>query len=500
MKKVSFLTALMLVGVMLSQAARPVFIGRRGSAYGVENTLRAFNAGADKGYDMLEAHVRLSADSVFIVSHDGKTNRLGGNLKVDKATLAQLQEEVYSQQREDSVTYTGDRLCTVADFLDVCNARGVRPLLHLKTIPGIKDNDCSLMPSLMSLVETKGNRANVLVLTSMPGVVEYMQSNYPDVEVWFQADAKWNSMFDWIVEHHVNVDIQKEAMDNTTIARFHEKGLKVMTWTVNKLPELVELWHQGIDYVITDLLDPVEPRLPLMVGHRGCGYAVENTAEAFVCGAEMGFDYLECDVRVTADGEFVISHDETTERVGGSMKIAESTLAALKSEVYEQTRNGVTYSGSTICTLAEYLDICREWNVLPVIELKWGTGINNDDFGNMPRLMSLIESKGFRNSCVILTSMKKCLDYLHELYPDVQLQFLTSQYWANHYDWTVGKRMDVDVNLEYVDEGLVNMYHDNNLKVNVWTVNSIADYLKFRDMGVDFLTTDRLSPRAVPSR
>lgn len=499
MKKTFLLIVLLTVSIV-AQSARPVFIGRRGSAYGVENTPRAFNRGADKGYDMLEAHVRLSADSVFVVSHDGKTNRLGGDLKVDKATLAQLQSEVYTQQREDSVSYTGDRLCTVADFLDICNARHVRPLLHLKTIPGIKDDDCSMIPALISLVESKGNRDNVLVLTSMKGVVEYMQENYPDVEVWFQADAKWNSLFDWIVEHNVNVDIQKEAIDPTTISRFHEKGLKVMTWTVNTMNELVALSHQGIDYVITDLLDPVEPRMPLMVGHRGCGYAVENTAEAFERGAEMGFNYLECDVRVTADGEFVISHDETTERVGGALKIAEATLDALKSEVYEQTRNGVTYEGSTICTLAEYLDICRKYGVLPVIELKWGTGINNDDFSNMPRLISLIESKGFRNSCVILTSMKKCLDYLHELYPDIQLQFLTAQYWANHYDWTVGQRMDVDVNHEYVDEGLVNMYHDNSLKVNVWTVNSIDDYLKYDEMGVDFITTDRLSPRALPGR
>ena len=94
MKKPFLLTLIMLIGSLLTQAARPVYIGRRGSMYAVENTPRAFNRGADKGYDMLEAHVRLSADSVFVVSHDGKTNRLGGNLKVDKATLEQLQSEV----------------------------------------------------------------------------------------------------------------------------------------------------------------------------------------------------------------------------------------------------------------------------------------------------------------------------------------------------------------------------------------------------------------------
>ncbi len=501
MKKSLLAAVLLLVVSVVAQAARPVFIGRRGSLYGVENTPRAFNRGADKGYDMLEAHVRLSADSVFVVSHDGKTNRLGGNLKVEKSTLAQLQGEGYTQLREDSVTYTGDTLCTVATFLDICNRRGVRPLLHLKKIDGVNDNDCSMVPALIDLVESKNARANVLILTSMPFVLEYIQKNYPDVEVCFQADEKWNKMFDWIVAHKVNVDIKKEALDPTTVGRFHDQGLKVMTWTVNTVPELIALTNQGVDYIITDCLDPMEnPRLPLLVGHRGCGYGVENTAESFVAGAEMGFNYLECDVRVTADGHFVISHDETTERVGGGLKIADATLAALKAERYVQTRNDVKYSGSTICTLEEYLDICRQYHVLPVIELKWGTGVNNDDFSNMPRLVQLIESKGFRNSCVILTSMKKCLDFLRENYPDMQLQFLTSTYWANHYDWTLQKRLDVDVQYESVTPELVGKYHSNNLKVNVWTINSIALYMKYTGMGVDFITTDRLAPNALPGR
>lgn len=500
MKKLTLLTVMLLVSGIVLQAARPVFIGRRGSLYGVENTPRAFNRGADKGFDMLECHVRLTADSVFVVSHDGKTDRLGGKSKIEKSTLQQLKAERYTQFREDSVTYTGDTICTVGEFLDICNARDVRPVLHLKKINGINDKDCSMMPALMSLVESKGLTGKVLVLASMPGVIDYMQANYPGVELCFQADEKWESMFDWIVSRNVNVDIKKEALDPTTIKRFHDKGLKVMTWTVNTMPELVDLGNQGIDMVITDCLDPMEPRLPLLVGHRGCGYAVENTAEAFIRGAEMGFNYLECDIRVTADTVFVISHDETTERLGGALKIADATLADLKAEKYHQTRNGVDYSGSTICTLAEYLDICRHFGVLPVIELKWGTGVNNDDQSNMPRLVELIESKGFRNSCVILTSMKKCLDYLRANYPDMQLQFLTSQYWANHYDWTLENRLDVDVNHEYVTPELVGKYHGHDLLVNVWTVNTIAQYFKFTRMGVDFITTDRLSPRALPGR
>ena len=35
---------------------------------------------------------------------------------------------------------------------------------------------------------------------------------------------------------------------------------------------------------------------PLLVGHRGSYWGVENTSEAFINGALKGYDFLECDI------------------------------------------------------------------------------------------------------------------------------------------------------------------------------------------------------------
>ncbi len=236
---------------------------------------------------------------------------------------------------------------------------------------------------------------------------------------------------------------------------------------------------------------------PLLVGHRGSYWGVENTSEAFINGAKKGYHYLECDVKVAGDGTLVLSHDDTTERLGGSRTIASSTIAQLKAETYTQTRGGVTYTG-TICTLAEYLDICKEYNVLPVIELKWATGINSNDCSKIPTLIKVIEDKGFRNSCVILTSMKPCLEYINEKYPDISLQFLTGQYWANHFDWCVERGIDVDIQVGYFDKSTVQKFHDAGLKVNIWTANTNAHYETYGNYGCDFITTDYLDPANLP--
>lgn len=236
---------------------------------------------------------------------------------------------------------------------------------------------------------------------------------------------------------------------------------------------------------------------PIMVGHRGSLYGLENSAESFTNGAKMGFDFLETDFRVTADTLFVCSHDETTERLGGKLTIAEATLADLQAEPLHQSRAGVEYDGR-LCSGQEYIDICKAYGARPLIELKWSTGINSKDFTNIPRLIEFLDRNGVRDQVIILTSMKPCLEYIRENYPDIELQFLTGQYWPNHFDWCVEKRMDVDIQRTHFDAEAVKKFHDAGLKVNVWTCNTPEDYELYEGFGVDMVTTDKFLPELQP--
>ena len=71
---------------------------------------------------------------------------------------------------------------------------------------------------------------------------------------------------------------------------------------------------------------------PLILAHRGALLnAPENTMKAFIRAFENGADGIECDIRVTADGEFIAFHDETTERLAGvNWKIKKTKYAQLK--------------------------------------------------------------------------------------------------------------------------------------------------------------------------
>lgn len=237
---------------------------------------------------------------------------------------------------------------------------------------------------------------------------------------------------------------------------------------------------------------------PLFVGHRGCNIGVENTVEAYRNGVDIyGYDGLECDVRVTKDGFYVISHDETTNRLGGNLTVADATLAELKAEQYTQTRNGVTYTGH-ICTVAEYLAICVEKGVFPVIELKWTTGINNNDMSNFEGLAHLVIDQGLTDKVVFLTSMKKSQEYIAENYPQFTRQWLCNANWEGNEEWCRQYGLNPSISIGNFNAATVKTFHDMGLNVAMWTVDTKSNYLKYGNMGVYMMTCNSLKPSEMP--
>ena len=86
-RTITSILTIFLLSTLFANAASPTMIGRRGCGYAIENTAEAYREGARRGFKIMEAHVRLTSDSVFVTSHDGKTARLGGRMNVAKLRL-----------------------------------------------------------------------------------------------------------------------------------------------------------------------------------------------------------------------------------------------------------------------------------------------------------------------------------------------------------------------------------------------------------------------------
>ena len=104
--------------------------------------------------------------------------------------------------------------------------------------------------------------------------------------------------------------------------------------------------------------------------HRGAsGYAPENTLEAFKLAIKQGAEGIELDVQLTKDGEVVVIHDETIDRVSNKTGfVKDYTLAELKEFSFDNNIEG--YKNTKIPTLKEVLELLKPTNLMLNIELK----------------------------------------------------------------------------------------------------------------------------------
>lgn len=99
---------------------------------------------------------------------------------------------------------------------------------------------------------------------------------------------------------------------------------------------------------------------PAVVAHRGAsGDAPEHTLEAYELALAQGADGLECDVRLTSDGELVCIHDRTIDRTSdGTGVISEMSLAQLREYDYGSWHSG---KPAPLLTLEELLTLTLDW-------------------------------------------------------------------------------------------------------------------------------------------
>ncbi len=238
---------------------------------------------------------------------------------------------------------------------------------------------------------------------------------------------------------------------------------------------------------------------PLFAGHRGSLRGVENTEEAFMNGINFyKYTGLEIDVKTTSDGHCVCWHDDDLKRVGHEgVTIAGSTLEALQKLTLTQTRDGVTYT-ATLCTVDRFLEICKEYNIFPIIELKWAGGINNNDMSRFPTLYKLIENHGLIDKAIILTSMQKSLEYVRTNYPDLTCQYLCYSLSAATLEWCTKWQIHPSIQNGGFDLLDVKRCKKVGLNVGTWTINSQDNYLKHGKLGAYMMTCDYLRPYDMP--
>jgi len=116
--------------------------------------------------------------------------------------------------------------------------------------------------------------------------------------------------------------------------------------------------------------EPVPTEAIVVIAHRGDKEsAPENTLPAIEAAIEIGADYVEIDVRTTADGELVVIHNSTVDqRTDGNGRVREMTFAEIRS-LDAGSWYDSSFAGTKIPTAEEAM-LCAKGRINVFLEVK----------------------------------------------------------------------------------------------------------------------------------
>jgi glycerophosphoryl diester phosphodiesterase len=219
---------------------------------------------------------------------------------------------------------------------------------------------------------------------------------------------------------------------------------------------------------------PVVDLVTLVVAHRGASARYpENTVDAFRGARELGADWVELDVRRTADGRLAVHHDAHLPDGRAIVELDADDLPA------------------SVPDLTTALDACRPLGVN--VEIKNLPG--DPDFDAACAIVDPVAAvlDGRAQSILVSSFHAPTLDRVREAAPSVATALLTFTLTdaARTVDNAVGAgHVALHPFDATVDATLVALCHERGLAINVWTVDDPGRIAELAALGVDGIVTN----------
>ncbi len=246
----------------------------------------------------------------------------------------------------------------------------------------------------------------------------------------------------------------------------------------------------------------IEKKGTLMVAHAGLsGMEAENTCASFVAAANRSYWGIECDLLCAKDG-FVIIHNPNTAGFSPiELSVPDSTVEELQSiplydrrffhgmESFGLTRGGTqTRADLRIPTLREYINICKKYEKICVLELKQPM-----DKDRIAMVIEEYREQDYLDGVVFISFHKGNLIEVRRCLPEAKIQLLTGdrQVFTDEFlDEVAEYGFDLDIHIFTTTRELVDRIHQRGMKVNVWTCDWLDKAEKLVEWGVDYITTN----------
>lgn len=226
---------------------------------------------------------------------------------------------------------------------------------------------------------------------------------------------------------------------------------------------------------------------PKMIAHRGLsGLEMENTASAFVAAGNRSYFGIETDVHRTADGQFIIIHDDDTRRVALDLLVVEeSTFETLRSLRLCDKDGKRGRKDLLLPSLQEYIRICKKYEKISVLELK-----KHLEPADLDQIIDCIKKEEWLENTIFISFDLPNMICMRKKLPLQKLQFLIDDY----PDWLVPTlkeyHLDLDIHHKALTKERVDFLHTEGIEINVWTVDRLEDAQRLAQWGIDYITSN----------
>lgn len=234
------------------------------------------------------------------------------------------------------------------------------------------------------------------------------------------------------------------------------------------------------------------------IAHRGLSsVAPENTVPAFQEAVKAEFWGIETDVRKTKEGEFVLMHDKTFKAMCGvDKKVNELTLDQIKTELKIRAGSNIKkYPNLRVATLKEYLEICRDNNMVPVmdINIEQYEDMDVDDMKKLQKeVSSVMGSMDYIYLCHEALTLKELNEDLKlDRKPNIRVQHVVNYPNTGNISLYDREMIELDCNYQNLSNYTLQRFKERGIPVNVWTVDNEEKVWDFITQKVDYITTNK---------
>ena len=248
-----------------------------------------------------------------------------------------------------------------------------------------------------------------------------------------------------------------------------------------------------------------------VIAHRTGGALMPgNTLEAAINALAVGADILELDVHLTADDVLVARHDAVIDTTtNGSGVIAEMTLEEI--QAYEVGFHEVDYPSMVSVPGIKVPTLESIFKRLP--KSRYMIEIKPLDLAVANKLCDLVAQHRLYEQVLVVSFDSSILRHFRQICPRVPTSLGESEaYWLvilsriglGHLYHSRGYSVQLPPSyrgLQILTPGVIKVAHEQNIRVDAWTVNDAVTMTALMTLGVDGIITDHpdiLSLLAVP--